>query len=111
MNYDPVEARHKVQEFIPCLIPNVKETVQNSTQFDEILKSINSTQWRENSKENLDQGITIIEVARWLVDLEIVPYERINLKSIEDGIQNLVNEVCFVYFVKLFSRVFCLPGI
>ena len=101
LNYNSVEARHKVQEFIPRLISNVKETVQNSTQFDEILKSINSTQWRENSKENLDQGITIIEVARWLVDLEIVPYERINLKSIEDGIQNLVNEVCFCLFREI----------
>ena len=106
LNSDSVEARHKAQEFIPRLITNVKEMVKKSNRFDEILNTIKSTQWRENSKENLDQGITIIEVARWLVDLEIVPYERINLKSIEDGIQNLVNEVCFVYFVKLFSRIF-----
>ena len=109
LNYNSVEARHKAQEFIPRLISNVKETVQNSTHFDEILKSINSTQWRENSKENLDQGITIIEVARWLVDLEIVPYERINLKSIEDGIQNLVNEVCFCLFREIvFTSFFSL---
>ena len=69
--------------------------VKKSNRFDEILNTIKSSEWRENSKEveDLEQGITNIEVARWLVDQEIVPYEEIHLKSVEDWIQDLVNEV------------------